>query len=163
MPAAVPLYCVLRSLCQQSGTRTPAAHSLGTMCLQGLLYCPPEPTPRKQAPKLLLPKVLVPPTCSSHTQTSNQAPGLLLLSGLLPPFLQHLLWLQKAHAPTQVDAQASAAFWAPENSSPLDLLPQRHPQLATQCHKPTSTHASEHQSPSFTSLLVPRGFPPHRA
>jgi hypothetical protein len=52
---------------------------------------------------------------------------------------------------------------APDNSSLLALLPHGHPQLTTQGQKTTTTHASEPQVPHFTLLLVPGGFPPHKA
>jgi hypothetical protein len=51
-----------------------------------------------------------------------------------------LLWLLKVHTSTQVDPRASAALWAPDNSSLLALLAHRNPQLATQCQEPATTH-----------------------
>jgi hypothetical protein len=53
------------------------------------------------------------------------------------------------HAPMQIDPRASAALWAPDNSSPLDLLTYGYPQLATQCQEPTTTHLSEPQALLF--------------
>jgi hypothetical protein len=63
----------------------------------------------------------------------------------------------------QVDPRASATLWAPDNSIPLALLTHGYPQHATQCQEPASTHLSEPQTPGFATLLVPGGFPPHRA
>jgi hypothetical protein len=39
--------------------------------------------------------------------------------------------------------QGLCCLWAPDNSSPLALLPHGKHQLATQCLEPTTTHPSE--------------------
>jgi hypothetical protein len=54
----------------------------------------------------------------------------------------------------QVDPRASAALWAPDDSSPLALLPHGYPQLATQCQEPTTTHISDPHASGFAILLV---------
>jgi hypothetical protein len=82
---------------------------------------------------------------------------------LVPLCLQQLPWVLEAHSPTQVDPRVSTALWAPDNSSLLALLTNGYPQLATQCQEPTTTHLSEPQALGFATLLVPGGFPPHRA
>jgi hypothetical protein len=60
----------------------------------------------------------------------------------------------------QVDTRASAAWWAPDNSSLLALLHHRYPQLATQCQDPGTTHPSEPQASGLANQLAPGGFPP---
>jgi hypothetical protein len=52
---------------------------------------------------------------------------------------------------------------APNNSSPLALLPYRFLQLATQCQELATTHPSVPQSPGLAVLLVPGDFSPLRA
>jgi hypothetical protein len=59
--------------------------------------------------------------------------------------------------------QAAAAWWTPDDSSPPALLPHGYSQLATQCQKPATIHPSESQAPGLVNLLVPGGFPSHRA
>jgi hypothetical protein len=59
--------------------------------------------------------------------------------------------------------RASTASWAPDDLSSPDLLPYRYPQLTTQCQGPATTHPRESQALGLAILLVPGGFPPHRA
>jgi hypothetical protein len=54
----------------------------------------------------------------------------------------------------QVGPRASAALWAPEDSSLLILMPQ----LVTQCQEPATTHTSESQAVGLAILLAPGGF-----
>jgi hypothetical protein len=42
------------------------------------------------------------------------------------------------------------------------FLPPGHPQLATQCQKPTTICGSGHHAPYFATVLVPGGFPCYR-
>jgi hypothetical protein len=65
--------------------------------------------------------------------------------------------------PMQADPRASVALWAPDDSSPPDLLSHRYPQLATQFQEPVTIHLSETQAPGFAIPLMPGGFLPHRA
>jgi hypothetical protein len=130
----VPQYCAPGILHQQAGPRAPAIYRFGSPVPAVALYCSPE----------------------THTW---QAPELPLPTGLVPPCLQQLPWLLVAHAPTHVDPRDSSALWAPDNSSPLTLLPHRHPQLATQCQEPTATHASEPQAHTICCSAGTRRLP----
>jgi hypothetical protein len=60
---------------------------------------------------------------------------------------------REAYASVQVDPMTSTTLWAPDNSSPLALLPHGFTQLVSQCQEPTTTHISEPQAPRFTILL----------
>jgi hypothetical protein len=55
----------------------------------------------------------------------------------------------------QVDPRTSAALWAPDDSSPMALLPHGHPTLATQCQEPITTHLREPQAPGFLFCWCP--------
>jgi hypothetical protein len=122
------------------------------------------PCPESRPQNFCYPKAWFSHACSSClAHTSKQAPGLLLPAGLGLLCLQYLLWLLEAHTLTQVDPRASTALWAPDGLSPPALLPHGHPQLATQCQDPTTTHASEPEAPHFAILLASGGFPHHRA
>jgi hypothetical protein len=90
------------------------------------------------------------------TVPGQEVPELLLPTDFVLSCLQQLLWLLEAYALVPVNPRASPALWAPEKSSLLAWLSHGHTQLAI-------TWASEPQTPCFAILLVPAGFPPHRA
>jgi hypothetical protein len=71
-------------------------------------------------------------TAYLEASVGNQALECPLPTGSVLLSQQQLLWLLEAHAPMQEVSRASAAWWAPDDSSLLDLLPHRYPQLTTQ-------------------------------
>jgi hypothetical protein len=101
---------------------------------------------------------VLPEACAGNQVLEHPLPaGSVLLNW------KQLPWLLEAHTQMQIDHRASAAWWAPDDSSPLALLPHRYPQLATQCQEPATTHPCEPQAAGLANLLAPGGIPSHQA
>jgi hypothetical protein len=131
------------SLYPTNRPRTPTAQRIGSLVPLAATVAPGSLT-SKQAPGLLLPSGFVLPWLQQllwllEAGTWQAVPW--TPTGLDPPCLQPLPWLLEVHTPTQVDPRASAALWATDDSS----LPG-HPQLATHFQEPTATHATQWSS-----------------
>jgi hypothetical protein len=123
---AMPLYCAPWNLDQQPGSRTPAAHKLGS-------HIPAAATvaPVAWCQQACL-RVITACRLGSHVPAADA----------VVPGSPH---------PMQVDSRASTALWAPDNSSLLALLPSCYPQLAIQWQDPTTTHLREPHAPIIHS------------
>jgi hypothetical protein len=133
-----PLHCTPWNPSQQSGPRTPATTRLGS--------------PKSAADSV--------DSSWQNQQAGPRPPAACRFGFPMPAPAAVSPW---SPCPKTCRPQGLHCLVGARWLKPATLLPPRSPQLATQCQEFATTHLSEPKTPGFAILLVPRGFPPHRA